>query len=270
MRKQPLTRISRCRRSSCSIATAWTGSRCAGSARRSASRRCRCTTTSRTRARCSTASTSGSCCRSQPPAQARTWQAFVRHQALALHRALLAHPQRDPLFATRPAATPAAIRAARSLPPGSARGRIQTVRRLSIVQLVAQLVVGHAMWTTGVEVALIERECATTCQAGRARAHEVEPRSRARARVSTRSFTASSDSLRDVELATGIEPCLRCERTPSSRWTTRASIGRNQTRELALCRRVPLPLGDRCESSGARIRTSIAGSERPALPLDDT
>ena len=41
----------------------------------------------------------------ETPAHARTWQAFVRHQALALHRALLAHPNAIPLFATRPAAT---------------------------------------------------------------------------------------------------------------------------------------------------------------------
>src|SRR5262245_9190353 len=37
------------------------------------------------------------------PAHARTWQAFARQQALALHRALLAHPNAIPLFATRPA-----------------------------------------------------------------------------------------------------------------------------------------------------------------------
>nr|MBA3820674.1 TetR family transcriptional regulator [Deltaproteobacteria bacterium] len=43
------------------------------------------------------------------PAAARTWQSFIRHQAVALHRALLAHPKAIPLFATRPAATPAAI-----------------------------------------------------------------------------------------------------------------------------------------------------------------
>src|SRR5687767_2380809 len=44
-----------------------------------------------------------------PPAHARSWQSFVRHQAHALHRALLAHPNAIPLFATRPASTPAAI-----------------------------------------------------------------------------------------------------------------------------------------------------------------
>src|SRR5262245_4902557 len=43
------------------------------------------------------------------PPHARTWQAFVRHQALALHRALLAHPNAIPLFATRPAATTASV-----------------------------------------------------------------------------------------------------------------------------------------------------------------
>ena len=87
-----------------------------------------------------------------PPSQARTWQAFVRHQALALHRALQAHPNAIPLFATRPAATAAAMdRLIRYLEVLEAAG-FTPVERLSIVQLVAQLVVGHAMWTTGVDV----------------------------------------------------------------------------------------------------------------------
>src|SRR5215470_18493570 len=33
------------------------------------------------------------------PPHARTWQAFVHHQALELHGALLAHPHAIPLFA---------------------------------------------------------------------------------------------------------------------------------------------------------------------------
>src|ERR1041384_8488656 len=45
----------------------------------------------------------------ETPGHTRSWQAYVRHQALALHRALLAHPHAISLFATRPAATPAAL-----------------------------------------------------------------------------------------------------------------------------------------------------------------
>jgi AcrR family transcriptional regulator len=86
-----------------------------------------------------------------PPA-ARSWQAFVRHQAHALHDALLQHPNAIPLFATRPAATAAAIeRLDRYLAILLGAG-FRPLEALSIVQLVAQLVVGHAMWTTSVEV----------------------------------------------------------------------------------------------------------------------
>jgi AcrR family transcriptional regulator len=91
-----------------------------------------------------------------PPPQARHWQAFARHQAHALHRVLLAHPHAIPLFATRPAATPAAIaRLERYLEVliGAGFGPLDA---LSIVQLVAQLVVGHAMWTTSVDIALTD------------------------------------------------------------------------------------------------------------------
>ena len=48
------------------------------------------------------------------PGPTRSWQAYARHQALALHRALLAHPHAIPLFATRPAATPATRPACRA------------------------------------------------------------------------------------------------------------------------------------------------------------
>lgn len=87
-----------------------------------------------------------------PPAQARHWQAFARHQAHALHRALLAHPNAIPLFATRPAATPAAMaRLDRYLAVLMEAG-FQPLDALSVVQLVAQLVVGHAMWATSIEI----------------------------------------------------------------------------------------------------------------------
>jgi len=84
----------------------------------------------------------------EPPAQLRTWQAFARHQAHALHRALLAHPHAIPLFATRPAATPAAIQRLDRYLEVLLRAGFTPVDALSIVQLVAQLVVGHAMWST--------------------------------------------------------------------------------------------------------------------------
>ena len=86
---------------------------------------------------------------------ARSWQTFIRHQALALHRALLAHPNAIPLFATRPAATPAAIERLDHYLSVLLRAGFKPTEALSIVQLVAQLVVGHAMWTTGVEVVLV-------------------------------------------------------------------------------------------------------------------
>lgn len=91
----------------------------------------------------------------EPPA-ARTWQGFVRHQALALHHALLAHPNAIPLFATRPAATPAAVERLDHYLGVLLDAGFTAVQALSIVQLVAQLVVGHAMWTTGVEVAIVD------------------------------------------------------------------------------------------------------------------
>jgi AcrR family transcriptional regulator len=91
-----------------------------------------------------------------PPPQARHWQAFARHQAHALHRALLAHPHAIPLFATRPAATPAAIARLDRYLAVLLEAGFQPLDALSVVQLVAQLVVGHAMWTTSVELTLVD------------------------------------------------------------------------------------------------------------------
>lgn len=93
-----------------------------------------------------------------PPPNARSWQAFVRHQAFALHRALLAHPRAIPLFATRPAATPAAVERLGSFLEVLGKAGFTPVQALSIVQLVAQLVIGHAMWTNSVDVVLAPNE----------------------------------------------------------------------------------------------------------------
>lgn len=90
-----------------------------------------------------------------PATRARGWQALVRHQAFALHRALLAHPHAIPLFATRPAATPAAVERLGEFLDVLERAGFTPVQALSIVQLVAQLVIGHAMWTTAVDLALV-------------------------------------------------------------------------------------------------------------------
>jgi TetR/AcrR family transcriptional regulator, tetracycline repressor protein len=98
----------------------------------------------------------------EPAPSARSWQAFVRHQAHALHRALLAHPNAIPLFATRPAATPAAIERLDHYLGVLVRAGFSPLHALSIVQLVAQLVVGHTMWTTGVEAALAEPDLPPT------------------------------------------------------------------------------------------------------------
>jgi TetR/AcrR family tetracycline transcriptional repressor len=81
----------------------------------------------------------------EAPTHARTWQAFVRHQALGLHRALLAHPNAIPLFATRPAATAASMDRLERYLEVLSRAGFKPIDTLSIVQLVAQLVVGHAM-----------------------------------------------------------------------------------------------------------------------------
>ncbi|MDQ3337330.1 MAG: TetR/AcrR family transcriptional regulator C-terminal domain-containing protein [Myxococcota bacterium] len=89
------------------------------------------------------------------PGTARTWQSFIRNQALALHRALLAHPHAIPLFATRPAATPAAIERLDQYLGVLLRAGFNATQALSIVQLIAQLVVGHAMWSTSVEITLV-------------------------------------------------------------------------------------------------------------------
>jgi AcrR family transcriptional regulator len=89
-----------------------------------------------------------------PPPATRNWQGFARHQAHALHRALLKHPNAIQLFATRPAATPAAIAQLDLYVNLLVRSGFKPFDALSVVQLVSQLVVGHVMWTTGVEVAL--------------------------------------------------------------------------------------------------------------------
>jgi TetR/AcrR family tetracycline transcriptional repressor len=90
-----------------------------------------------------------------PPPQTRSWQVFVRHQALALDHALRAHPHAIPLFATRPAATPAAIERLGQFLHILERAGFSPFQALSIIQLVAQLVVGHAMWTQSLEVGLV-------------------------------------------------------------------------------------------------------------------
>ena len=90
------------------------------------------------------------------PSHARSWQSFVRHQALALHRALLAHPNAISLFATRPASTSASMGQLEKYLEVLSDAGFRSIDALSIVQLVAQLVVGHAMWTTGVEVVLVD------------------------------------------------------------------------------------------------------------------
>ena len=86
----------------------------------------------------------------EPPGQARSWQAFARHQAHALHRALVAHPHAIPLFATRPAATPAAIAQLDRYLEVLMRAGFKPTVALSLVQLVAQLVVGHTMWSLSI------------------------------------------------------------------------------------------------------------------------
>jgi len=91
----------------------------------------------------------------EPAPATRSWQAFIRHQAHALHRALLAHPHAVPLFATRPASTPAAIERLDHYLRTLLAAGFKPIDALSIVQLVAQLVVGHTMWTHGLEAIVL-------------------------------------------------------------------------------------------------------------------
>jgi len=100
----------------------------------------------------------------EAPPNPRSWQSFIRGQALALHRALLAHPHAIPLFATRPASTPAAIERLDLYLSVLLKAGFNAMQALSIVQLVAQLVVGHAMWSTGVEIALLVEDTAPDAQ----------------------------------------------------------------------------------------------------------
>lgn len=94
----------------------------------------------------------------EAPTTARTWQAFIRHQALGLHRALLAHPNAIPLFATRPASTAASTDRLVHYLEVLGRAGFKPLDALSVVQLVAQLVVGHTMWTTGLDMVFLEKE----------------------------------------------------------------------------------------------------------------
>jgi AcrR family transcriptional regulator len=97
-----------------------------------------------------------------PPTPTRSWQAFARHQAHALHRALRAHPHAVPLFATRPAATPAAVDRLDRYLAVLLKAGFQPLDALSLIQLTAQLVVGHVMWTTGLEAIELSDEPAAT------------------------------------------------------------------------------------------------------------
>jgi TetR/AcrR family transcriptional regulator, tetracycline repressor protein len=95
-----------------------------------------------------------------PPPNARSWQTFARHQAHALHRALVAHPNAITLFATRPASTPAAIEQLDRYLVVMRKAGFKPFQALSVVQLTAQLVVGHVMWTTGIESIELAHETA--------------------------------------------------------------------------------------------------------------
>ena len=84
----------------------------------------------------------------EEPPRSSSWRAYARHQALALQAALLRHPHAVPLFATRPAATPASIeRLGRHLEVLERAG-FTPARAIMLVQLTLQLVVGHVMWVT--------------------------------------------------------------------------------------------------------------------------
>ena len=82
-----------------------------------------------------------------PGKRAATWTTTLRTRARALHTALLGHPNALPLFATRPAVTPAAI--------AHVEGGLAELRRagfsgddaLGALQVLVAFVVGHTLST---------------------------------------------------------------------------------------------------------------------------
>jgi AcrR family transcriptional regulator len=80
--------------------------------------------------------------------ETRDWRAFARHQGVALHRALCAHPNAVTLFA-RPAGTTAVFSRLDTYLGVLRHAGFAPLDALYVVQIVLSFVVGHAMWTVG-------------------------------------------------------------------------------------------------------------------------
>ena len=81
-----------------------------------------------------------------PPAhRAASWQSALREQARALRSTLRAHANVLPLFATRPAVTPAAITHVEAVLDVLRTGGFSTDEALSTLQVLVAFVVGHAL-----------------------------------------------------------------------------------------------------------------------------
>lgn len=85
-----------------------------------------------------------------PPApRVKSWQATLRERARALRAALIAHPRALPLFATRPAVTPAAIRHVEEILDVLGQAGFSPGDALSTLNVLVAFVVGHALATHG-------------------------------------------------------------------------------------------------------------------------
>jgi TetR/AcrR family tetracycline transcriptional repressor len=85
----------------------------------------------------------------EEPPKAKAWTTAVRQLARAFRKVLVAHPNALPIFATRPAVTPASLRHVdRGLRILRGAG-FSVDEAISGFQVVVSFVVGHALWTHG-------------------------------------------------------------------------------------------------------------------------
>ena len=80
-----------------------------------------------------------------PPARTATWQAALRDRARGLRAILREHPNALPIFATRPAVTPASMTHVESALDGLRKAGFSTEDALSTFQVLVAFVVGHAV-----------------------------------------------------------------------------------------------------------------------------
>lgn len=85
--------------------------------------------------------------RVEPAPRSRTWMQHAGHQGRAFRAALSAHANAIPLFASRPATTPAALLRLEKDLATLRRAGLDPLQALSVVQTVFSFVVGHALWS---------------------------------------------------------------------------------------------------------------------------